>query len=147
VPSALPANAAGHPLHNRVRADRFAGKLKVYHNNMRMTLGIVLLLLCTSLFGQPQPRPQHDYPLTLSVTRAKRLNHNGYVTTEAIGSLSDDPQHKQLHMTCDVGVFSIGPDGKVGNEYPARHGNKSNEIKIATREQGSDKTHEHTCKY
>jgi hypothetical protein len=110
-----------------------------------MTLGIVLL--STFLFGQPQPLPQHDYPLTLSVNRAHRLNHNGYETTEVIGSLSDDPQHKQLHMTCDVGIFSIGTDGKVGNEYPARHGNKSNEIKIGTREQGSDKIHEHTCKH
>jgi hypothetical protein len=112
---------------------------------MRRTLAF--LFLCTSLFGQPLPLPQHDYPLTLRVTRAIRSNHNGYVTTEIIGALSDDPQHKQLHMTCDVGIFSIGPDGKVGNEYPARHGNKSNEIKIGTREQGSDKIKEHTCKY
>jgi hypothetical protein len=64
-----------------------------------------------------------------------------------MGSLSDDPQNKQLHMTCDVGIFSIGSDGKTGNQYPARHGSKSNEIKIATREQGSDKIHEHTCKF
>jgi hypothetical protein len=105
------------------------------------------LLFGASLLGQPLPLPDHDYPLTLNVTRAKRFNHNGYVTTEIIGSLSDDPEHKQLHMTCDVGIFSIGPDGKVGNQYPARHGSKSNEIKIAAREQGSDKVHEHTCKF
>ena len=112
---------------------------------MRTTLSI--LLFCTSLFGQPQPLPDHEYPLTLSVTRAQRSNRGGYVTTQIIGSLSDDPEQKQLHMTCDVGIFSIGPDGKVGNKYPARHGDKSNEIKIATREQGSDKIHEHTCKF
>src|SRR6266852_3848226 len=112
---------------------------------MRMTISI--LLFGASLLGQPQPLPDHDYPLTLSVTRATRHNHGGYMTTEVMGSLSDDPEHKQLHMTCDVGIFSIGPDGQVGNKYPARRGNKSNEIKIATREQGSDKVHEHTCKF
>jgi hypothetical protein len=97
--------------------------------------------------GQPLPLPDHDYPLTLTVNSARRFNGGGGITTEIIGSLSDDPDHKQLHMTCDLALFSIGPDGKYGNTYPVRHDNKKNEIKIQTREQGSDKFQEHTCKF
>ncbi len=111
-----------------------------------MRIRFVLLLL---VFAAPltQAAPDHDYPLTLSVARAERFNRGGFVTTQIIGSISDDSEHKQLQMTCDVGIFSIGPDGQVGNKYPARHADKTNEIKIATREQGSDKIHEHTCKF
>src|SRR5260370_8704744 len=112
-----------------------------------MKVLLALLLSYIWIVGEAQPLPEHFYPLTLSVTRPTRHNHNGYVTTDIVGSLSDDPEHKQLHMTCDVGIFSIGPDGQPGNKYQARHGNKTNEIKIAAREQGSDKIHEHTCKF
>jgi hypothetical protein len=82
-----------------------------------------------------------------AVTRAMRSNHGGYVTTEIMGALSDDPEHGQTHVTCDVGIFRIGPGGKLGNRYPARRSNNSNEVKIETREQGSDKVREHTCKF
>ena len=113
----------------------------------QIVMTISILAFCTSLLGQPKPSPDHEYPLTLKVLNAKRLIRGGGTTTQIIGSLSDDPDQKQLHMSCDVGIFSIGPDGKVGNEYPARRGDKTNEIKISTREQGSDKIHEHTCKF
>jgi hypothetical protein len=111
-----------------------------------MKTTVAVLLSCVWIFGEASPLPDHDYPITLSVTSATRYNRYGYTTTEIIGFLSDDPDHKLLHMTCDVGIFSIGPDGRY-NKYPARHGNKTNEIKIAAREQGSDKIKEHTCKF
>ena len=77
---------------------------------------------------------------------AQRTNHGGYTTTDIIGYLSDDPRQTQLHMVCDVGIFSRGPDGKA-NTYPARYSGKSHQLKIAAREIGSDKVHESTCKY
>jgi cyanophycinase len=86
------------------------------------------------------------YPIILTVTSATRTNHAGYTSTEIIGYRSDDPGQTQLHMVCDIGIFSRGPDGKA-NTYPARNGGKSHQLKIETRDIGSDKTHEHTCKY
>ena len=68
------------------------------------------------------------------------------MTTHIVGILSDDPQQTQLHMVCDGGIFSRGPDGKA-NTYPARYAGKSHQIKIQTREMGSDKIHEYKCKY
>ena len=86
------------------------------------------------------------YPVVLTVISAQRTNHGGYTTTDIIGYLSDDPGQTQLHMVCDTGVFSQGPDGKA-NRYPARYSGKSHQIKIAAREIGSDKVHESICKY
>jgi cyanophycinase len=86
------------------------------------------------------------YPLILTVISAQRANRRGYTTTYIVGYLSDDPQKTQLHMVCDAGIFSRGPDGKA-NTYPARYSGKSHQIKIAAREIGSDKVHESTCKY
>jgi hypothetical protein len=86
------------------------------------------------------------YPVVLTVISAQRTNHGGYTTTDIVGYLSDDPRQTQLHMVCDTGVFSQGPDGKA-NRYPARYSGKSHQIKIAAREIGSDKVHESTCKY
>lgn len=116
---------------------------------MKTLLAIVLFFSSNAFAQQFTSQPDRDdndkYPLTLTVTSAKRYNHSGYITTEIIGWLSDDPQRQQLHMTCDVGIFSIGPDGKA-NKYLARH-DKSHQIKIGTREMGKDKIREHTCKY
>jgi hypothetical protein len=106
---------------------------------------LAILFLCVSLFGQSSPE-RDKYPITLYVTRATRSSNNGFMTTRIMGYLSDDPQKRQMHMTCDAGIFSLGPDGQPGNPYPARY-NKSHEIKIATHDQGSDKIHENTCKY
>lgn len=74
------------------------------------------------------------------------LFQGAYTTTHIIGYLSDDPQRTQLHMECDAGIFSRGPDGKA-NTYAARYSGKSHQIKIQTREMGTDKIREHTCKY
>ena len=109
---------------------------------MKRTLFVSLLLVAIAL----PLAAQKDYPLVLKVWSAQRRTTREGTTTQILGSISDD-QDKRLHMTCDVGVFSIGPNGNTGNEYPARHGNKENEIKISTREQGSDKIKEHTCKF
>jgi cyanophycinase len=86
------------------------------------------------------------YPVVLTVISAERTNHNGYTTTDIVGYLSDDPRKAQLHMVCDAGIFSRGPDGKA-NTYPARYSGKSHQLKIGAREVGSDKVHEFTCKY
>jgi cyanophycinase len=88
----------------------------------------------------------NKYPVTLTVISAQRTNHGGYTTTDIIGYLSDDPRQTQLHMVCDAGIFSRGPDGKA-NTYPARNSGKSHQLKIGAREIGSDKVHEFTCKY
>ncbi len=88
----------------------------------------------------------NKYPVVLTVISAQRTNRGGYTTTDIIGYLSDDPRQTQLHMVCDVGIFSRGPDGKA-NTYPARYSGKSHQLKIAAREIGSDKVHESTCKY
>jgi cyanophycinase len=88
----------------------------------------------------------NKYPVALTVISAQRTNHGGYTTTEIIGYLSDDPRQTQLHMVCDAGIFSRGPDGKA-NTYPARYSGKSHQLKIQTREIGSGKVHEFTCKY
>jgi cyanophycinase len=88
----------------------------------------------------------NKYPVALTVVSAQRTNHGGYTTTEIVGYLSDDPRQTQLHMVCDAGILSRGPDGKP-NTYPARYNGKSHQLKIQTREIGSDKVHEFTCKY
>jgi cyanophycinase len=88
----------------------------------------------------------NKYPLTLTVISAQRTTRGGYTTTDIVGYLSDDPRQTQLHMVCDAGIFSRGPDGKA-NTYPARYSGKSHQLKIAAREIGSDKVHESTCKY
>ncbi len=88
----------------------------------------------------------NKYPVTLTVISAQRTNHGGYTTTDIVGYLSDDPRQTQLHMVCDAGIFSRGPDGKA-NTYPARYSGKSHQLKIAAREIGSDKVHESTCKF
>jgi cyanophycinase len=88
----------------------------------------------------------NKYPVVLTVISAERTNHNGYTTTDIVGYLSDDPRKTQLHMVCDAGIFSRGPDGKA-NTYPARYSGKSHQLKIGAREIGSDKVHESTCKY
>jgi hypothetical protein len=106
---------------------------------MKRLLCAVLLFLPVIALGEK------DYPLTLRVVYAHRMANRYGQTTEVRGYLSDEPQ-QQLHMSCDVGIFSIGPDGKLGNKYLARR-NKAHEIKIGAREEGSDKIHEHTCKY
>lgn len=104
-------------------------------------------MLCVVLFFVPVlALADKDYPLTLRVVYAHRMNTgNGGLTTQARGYLSDEPE-QLLQMTCDTGIFSVGPDGKPGNQYPARR-NKSHEIKLGTREMGKDKVHEHTCKF
>jgi hypothetical protein len=86
------------------------------------------------------------YPVVLTVISAERTNRNGYTTTDIVGYLSDDLRKTQLHMVCDAGIFSRGPDGKA-NTYPARYSGKSHQLKIGAREVGSDKVHEFTCKY
>jgi cyanophycinase len=88
----------------------------------------------------------NKYPLALTVISAQRATRGAYTTTDIVGYLSDDPRQTQLHMVCDAGIFSRGPDGKA-NTYPARYSGKSHQIKIAAREIGSDKVHESTCKY
>ncbi|HEU5231463.1 MAG TPA: hypothetical protein VFU50_01290 [Terriglobales bacterium] len=103
------------------------------------------LLLCAFLLSPVLALAADDYPLTLTVISAERYNHGGYITTNIIGWLSDDPQRQQLHMVCDTGIFSRGPDGRA-NRYAARR-NKPHEIKIGAREMGKDKIKEHTCKY
>ena len=112
---------------------------------MKTTLAV--LLLSISLFGQPQNSPADAaYPLTLTVLSAHRTTHLGLTTTAIVGELSDDPQKQQLHMECEGGLFSRGPDGKA-NVYAARHSSKPNQIKVQGRQLGSDKISEHTCKY
>src|SRR5713101_5596151 len=83
----------------------------------------------------------NKYPVTLTVISAQRTNHGGYTTTDIVGYLSDDPRQTQLHMVCDAGIFSRGPDGKA-NTYPARYSGKSHQLKIGARAIGSDKVHE-----
>src|ERR1035438_9777197 len=109
---------------------------------MPMKTIVAILLFSGMLFAQSQsmPEPAGAYPLVLTVTSAQRSNSGGQITTHIIGYLSDDPQQTQLHMMCNGGIFSRGPDGKA-NTYPARYSNKSQQIKIQTREMGSDKVH------
>jgi hypothetical protein len=112
---------------------------------MKTTLAV--LLFSSSLFGQPQASSSDAaYPITLTVISAKRTTHMGYTTTQIIGILSDNAQKQQLHMACDGGIYSRGPDGKA-NVYAARHSSKPNQIKIQGRALGTDKISEHTCKY
>jgi hypothetical protein len=108
-----------------------------------------VVLLSAALLAQSQSLPepsQSPYPLVLTVLSAQRTNQRGYTTTHITGYLSDDPQQTQWHMVCDAGIFSRGPNGQA-NTYPARYSGKSHQVKIQTREMGSDKVHEYTCKY
>lgn len=109
---------------------------------------VAILLFAGTLLAQSQsmPEPGGAYPLVLTVISAQRSARGGEMTTHIVGILSDDPQQTQLHMVCDGGIFSRGPDGKA-NTYPARYAGKSHQIKIQTREMGSDKIHEYKCKY
>jgi hypothetical protein len=114
---------------------------------MKTTLAV--LFFCVSLFGQSQPAadaPDPAFPLTLSVTMAQRGTQNGFTITHITGYLSDDPDKTQMHMECDAAIFARGPHEGVPNTYPARRA-KPHQIKIESREIGSDKIHEHTCKY
>ena len=47
----------------------------------------------------------------------------------------------------DLTLQHLVPPPKLDELRPPRHSNKTNEVKIQTREQGSDKVHEHTCKF
>lgn len=110
---------------------------------------LAILFLCASIFGQSQPAtdtPDPAFPLTLSVTMAQRRNQNGFTVTHITGYLSDDPEKKEMHMECDAAIFARGPHPGVPNTYPARRG-KAHQIKFESRDIGSDKLHEHTCKY
>ncbi len=107
------------------------------------------LFFCVALFGQSEPAsvsPDPAFPLVLSVTMAQRRGQNGFTITHITGYLSDDPDKKEMHMECDAAIFARGSHQGVPNMYPARRG-KPHQIKIQSREIGSDKLHEHTCKY
>jgi cyanophycinase len=86
------------------------------------------------------------YPLTLTVTSAQRRSHNGEMSTNGTGLLTwtGDPGKPAQRITfeCDTGVFSRAGS----NVYPARS-IKPYQIKIESREMGSDKVLEATCKY
>lgn len=86
------------------------------------------------------------YPLTLTVTSASRQSRNGAITTTGAGviTFNDGSGKPPLRITfvCDTGVFSRSGS----NTYPAREA-KPYQIKIESREIGSEKTHESTCKY
>lgn len=116
---------------------------------MKTAIAVILLFASGLLVAQQStPEPTNSaYPLVLTVMRAQRTTNQGYTTTHIMGYLSDDPNHQQLHMICDGGIFSLDPNGKLGNTYPARYSGKANQIKIQTREMGSNKVHEYTCKY
>lgn len=110
---------------------------------------LAVLFFCSSLYGQSQPAtdtPDPAFPLTLSVTMAQRMERNGFTITHITGYLSDDPEKKQMHMECDAAIFARGPHQGEPNTYPARRA-KPHQLKIQAREIGSDKVHEHTCKY
>jgi hypothetical protein len=77
---------------------------------------------------------------------AQRRNQNGFTITHITGYLSDDPEKKEMHMECDAAIFARGPHPGEPNTYPARRG-KPHQIKFESRDIGSDKLHEHTCKY
>lgn len=110
-------------------------------------IAIVALALTFCAIAAPAQFASQSQPqgLYLSVLRAQRYNDRGMTMTNIVGTLSDDPD-TQLHMVCDVGIFSIGTDGNVGNKYPA-YRNKPGQIKISSHDMGSQKVHEHTCKY
>lgn len=116
---------------------------------MKTVVAIILLAVSGLLLAQQStPEPTNSaYPLVLTVMRAQRTTKQGYTTTHITGYLSDDPNQQQIHMICDVGIFSLDAHGRPGNSYPARYSGKTNQIKIQTRELGSNKVHEHTCKY
>jgi cyanophycinase len=86
------------------------------------------------------------YPLTLTVISAQRQSHKGEISTNGTGLLTwnGDPSKPAQRITfeCDTGVFSRAGS----NVYPARS-IKPYQIKIESREMGSDKVHEATCKY
>lgn len=86
------------------------------------------------------------YPLRLTVTSAQRRSHNGEISTNGTGLLTwtGDPGKPAQRITfeCDTGVFSRAGS----NIYPARS-IKPYQIRIESREMGSAKVHEATCKY